>query len=82
MSKAKQTESTIKLSEEALNELRDFLNKINDVKYEIDNLSGEKNISTVMYTLGAAAHVLNEIEIDLESLIESLEPTETDNTNS
>jgi hypothetical protein len=82
MSKAKQTESTIKLSEESLNELRDFLNKINDVKYEIDNLSGEKNISTVMYTLGAAAHVLNEIEIDLESLIESLEPTETDNTNS
>jgi hypothetical protein len=82
MSKVKQTESTIKLSEESLNELRDFLNKINDVKYEIDNLSGEKNISTVMYTLGSAAHMLNEIEIDLESLIESLEPTETDNTNS
>jgi hypothetical protein len=82
MSKVKQTESTIKLSEESLNELRDFLNKINDVKYEIDNLSGEKNISTVMYTLGAAAHMLNEIEIDLESLIESFESTETDNTNS
>ncbi len=79
MSKTKQKENTIPLSEGKLNQLRELVEKINDIKYDIENLSGQENIGSIMFSLGSIYQELNKLEDDFGEVLDPLElPEEED----
>ena len=78
MSKTKQKENTIPLSEGELNQLRELVEKINDIKYDIENLSGQENIGSIMFSLGSIYQELNKLEDDFGEVLDPLELPEED----
>jgi prefoldin subunit 5 len=70
---AKEYPKSYTLSQEQFDTLRKIANEIMSVRWTLEDLKGEDNISDVMFEVGAVSQIARWCEAELDEIVETFE---------
>jgi hypothetical protein len=86
MATRKKTETVVKpqtftLTKEQFRVVKDAAIDVMEIRRKLDDLSGNDDISTIMFEVGQAAYIADKLEGQLDELRDSFEDNEWDDDN-